>query len=50
MLQPKPVLLRIVERFLDTLIRSVCWLWFDSVFVQHKVKRIILYIIKAFPF
>lgn len=49
MLQPKPMLLRIVERFIDTLIRSVSWFWFDSVFVRHKVKRIILYIFKAFP-
>lgn len=49
MLQPKPMLLRIVERFIDTLIRSVSWIWFDSVFVRHKVKRIILYIFKAFP-
>ena len=49
MLQPKPVPLRIVERFIDTLIRSVLWLGGNSVFVRHKVKRIILNIFKAFP-
>ena len=49
MLQPKPVLLRLVERFIDTLVRSVFILWLYSVFVHHKVKRKILNIYNAFP-
>ena len=49
MLQPKPVLLRLIERFIDTLVRSVFILWLYSVFVHHKVKRKILSIYNAFP-
>ena len=47
---PKSVFFRLVERLIYTLIRSVFWNWFDSVFVFGKVKLIILYIINAFPF
>ena len=49
MLQPKSVLLRIVERLIDTLIMSVFAFRFDSVFVRNKVKRKILNIYNAFP-
>ena len=49
MLQPKPVLLRIRKRLLDTLVRSVFILWLYSVFVRNKVKRKILNIYNTFP-
>lgn len=41
--------LSLVERFLDTLIRSVFAFRFDSVFIHYKVKLKILIIYNAFP-
>ena len=46
---PKPMFFRLVERFLDTLVRSVFWNWLDSVFVFGKVKLKILIIYNTFP-
>ena len=46
---PKPMFLRLVERLIDTLIRSVFAFRFYSVFVRQKVKRKIINIYNAFP-
>ena len=46
---PKPMFLRLFERLIDTLVRSVFWKWFYSVFVFGKVKLKILIIYNTFP-
>ena len=43
------MLLRLIERFIDTLVRSVFAFRFDSVFVRNKVKRKILNIYNTLP-
>lgn len=44
----KPVLLRLVERFLNCFIGTIFWLFFYSIFIINKVKVITIRIRKVF--